>query len=94
MTISWSGVRGGPGQGSAEMVARVESSSRAGKGIREEGYCWRVCVCVCVFIGQGMKEKEGRGELWMFSRACYGGVWGCRPEEEGVVNGSSTHRKP
>lgn len=48
MTISWSGVRGGPGQGSAEMVARVESSSRAGRGIREEGYCWRVCVCVCV----------------------------------------------
>lgn len=62
MTINWSGVRGGPGQGSAEMVARVESSSRAGRGIREEGYCWRVCVrvCVCVFIGQGMKEKEGR----------------------------------
>lgn len=48
MTISWSGVRGGPGQGSAEMVARVESSSRAGRGIREEGYCWRVCVSVCV----------------------------------------------
>lgn len=40
-----------------------------------------------------MKDKEG-GVLWMFSRACYGGVWGCRPEEEGVVNGSSTHRKP
>lgn len=54
-----------------------------------------MCVCLRVFTGQGMEGKEGRGELVDFvSRACYGGVWGCMPEEEGVVNGSRTHRKP